>query len=123
GATASLGAGLFRLDSSGDMSLIDVQQLLGVGGPAALRRLSETEARALPSRLFEVCAESQQLCCSICLENFSHGMRINVLPCSHTFHEECMFQWVTRAALCPNCRAEIETPSPSAQSARSQTSV
>ena len=36
-------------------------------------------------------------CCSICLTDFESGNKVKVLPvCGHTFHGECLEQWLVR---------------------------
>ena len=32
--------------------------------------------------------------CSICLDLFSNGDKVMVTPCYHSFHEECLMDWV-----------------------------
>lgn len=47
-------------------------------------------------------------CCSICLTDFEAGVKVKVLPnCGHTFHNECVEQWLVRQFRCPNCNQEI----------------
>ena len=31
------------------------------------------------------------------------------LPCSHTFHEECVHEWLRKQHTCPTCRAKLPT--------------
>ena len=43
-------------------------------------------------------------CCSICLADFSAGEMVKVIPgCGHTFHGDCLEQWLVREFRCPNC--------------------
>ncbi|KAI3983771.1 hypothetical protein MKX01_001175 [Papaver californicum] len=42
--------------------------------------------------------------CSICLQGLNVGDEAVILKCSHTFHEKCMSQWLTRKPNCPLCR-------------------
>ena len=47
-------------------------------------------------------------CCSICLADFTGGEKVKVLPvCGHTFHGDCLEQWLVRQFRCPNCNKEI----------------
>nr|GMC92527.1 probable E3 ubiquitin-protein ligase RHY1A [Ipomoea batatas] len=48
--------------------------------------------------------------CSICLEEFSKGVNITTLPCSHRFHHSCIATWLERQASCPLCRLHITPP-------------
>ena len=43
--------------------------------------------------------------CSICHEQLMQD--VNVLPCSHRFHNECIEPWITSHNSCPICRAPI----------------
>lgn len=46
--------------------------------------------------------------CSICLEEYSTGEILTLLPCNHIFHTCCIGQWLTeRHTLCPLCKAEV----------------
>ncbi|KAB2630828.1 hypothetical protein D8674_008347 [Pyrus ussuriensis x Pyrus communis] len=47
--------------------------------------------------------------CSICLEEFVVGLEdLRSMPCTHVFHENCIWRWFERSHLnCPICRFEI----------------
>ncbi|WVZ55539.1 hypothetical protein U9M48_006186 [Paspalum notatum var. saurae] len=38
---------------------------------------------------------------------------IRAMPCSHAFHQRCIFQWLSRNAICPLCRHALPTTHPS----------
>ena len=43
--------------------------------------------------------------CVICLEEFSAGDTIRMLPCSHEYHSECIDNWLrTQQQNCPMCK-------------------
>ncbi|OLP95563.1 Receptor-likey region, transmembrane domain- and RING domain-containing protein 1 [Symbiodinium microadriaticum] len=69
------------------------------------KRLRPEEVRSLPCAEFEA-ADGQS--CSICLEQFGPADAPRLLSCQHAFHTECALLWLTRAAMCPNCRAPVE---------------
>lgn len=51
--------------------------------------------------------------CSICLEGFAPGDMISSTSCSrgsHTFHHECLQEWLKDHHTCPMCRSVIATP-------------
>ncbi|CAN8068021.1 unnamed protein product [Agarophyton chilense] len=45
--------------------------------------------------------------CIICLEDFTHGMKIRILPCFHRFMAECIDPWLKQQAKCPVCKTSI----------------
>ncbi|CAN6362213.1 unnamed protein product [Urochloa humidicola] len=50
--------------------------------------------------------------CAVCLDPYEAGDTLRTMPCSHGFHESCIFQWLRVSRLCPLCRfalpAEVE---------------
>lgn len=50
--------------------------------------------------------ETTILSCSVCLEDIENDSKY-VLVCKHSFHEECIMQWIRRCNTCPLCRSEI----------------
>lgn len=53
--------------------------------------------------------------CSICLDAFNDVERlkgrlfVHRLPCGHTFHVDCIAQWIEQVPKCPECNANIDT--------------
>ncbi|XP_058089312.1 E3 ubiquitin-protein ligase SDIR1-like [Magnolia sinica] len=45
--------------------------------------------------------------CAICLNDFSTGMEVIRMPCSHVFDSECIIQWLEKNHVCPICRFEM----------------
>lgn len=43
--------------------------------------------------------------CSICISPLDNNTVM--LPCDHTFHNECIQPWTQRSNNCPNCRANM----------------
>jgi Ring finger domain len=46
--------------------------------------------------------------CVICLRAIDEGEKVRILPkCKHTFHIECVDQWLGLCSMCPLCRAAL----------------
>ncbi|KAJ1298275.1 hypothetical protein BS78_01G441000 [Paspalum vaginatum] len=49
--------------------------------------------------------------CAICLQDFHaedlDKIRVMPMPCSHAFHEKCIFEWLGRNGVCPLCRLPL----------------
>ena len=47
--------------------------------------------------------------CSICLNVIEANTQACILPCNHTFHINCIRNWMLRSPSCPVCRARIQS--------------
>jgi hypothetical protein len=47
--------------------------------------------------------------CAVCLQDFVAEDRLRVMPCSHTFHQDCIFRWLRMNHVCPLCRHALPT--------------
>lgn len=47
--------------------------------------------------------------CPICLEPLLEGELVNQGPCSHSFHKECLLDWLENQDVCPCCRVTMVT--------------
>ena len=45
--------------------------------------------------------------CVICLENFKDGDALRVLRCVHSFHRDCVDQWLESSRVCPICKQDV----------------
>jgi len=41
--------------------------------------------------------------------DFEAGSKLRVMPCSHYFHEQCIFSWLQLNHVCPLCRFPLPT--------------
>jgi hypothetical protein len=47
--------------------------------------------------------------CIICKEEFEENEKVNHIPCEHTFHNNCIKQWLKVRNTCPICRYEFSS--------------
>ncbi|KAM7528835.1 hypothetical protein LguiB_032245 [Lonicera macranthoides] len=45
--------------------------------------------------------------CAICKDEFTAEDKINMLPCKHYFHVECIVPWMNLNTTCPLCRYKL----------------
>lgn len=45
--------------------------------------------------------------CTICLDEFTPGVKCRKLPCGHVFHSTCIARWFSRSAVCPLCKLDL----------------
>lgn len=68
-----------------------------------------------PSRGAEASAAAEpdpnQVRCPVCLEDFEEDQEVRILPCSHSFHTDCIDPWLLNVAgSCPLCRIDLRSP-------------
>ncbi|VAI88647.1 unnamed protein product [Triticum turgidum subsp. durum] len=71
--------------------------------------MSSQLVKAMPSLIFTKVQEDNctSSTCAICLEDYSVGEKIRVLPCRHKFHAACVDLWLTsRRTFCPVCKRD-----------------
>lgn len=48
--------------------------------------------------------------CAVCLETFKMGEKCRLLPfCKHSFHAQCVDEWLLRTPICPICRSSADS--------------
>ncbi|TXG54121.1 hypothetical protein EZV62_019377 [Acer yangbiense] len=78
--------------------------------PAPPPGVPDTVRERIVSFMFETSAtlrhhEDQ---CAICLDEFVEGTSLLSLPpCGHTFHSDCIGEYMSGATICPKCRENI----------------
>lgn len=44
--------------------------------------------------------------CCICFKDYIDGLTMQMLPCNHVIHKDCLSDWYTRSTTCPLCRCD-----------------
>ncbi|KAL5845984.1 hypothetical protein ACOSQ3_009508 [Xanthoceras sorbifolium] len=74
--------------------------------------MSRRLVKAMPSLIFTAVLEdnSTSRTCAICLEDYSVGEKLRILPCRHKFHAFCVDSWLTAwRTFCPVCKRDART--------------
>lgn len=71
--------------------------------------MSSRLVKAMPSLIFTAVLEDNctSVTCAICLEDYSVGEKLRILPCCHKFHAFCVDSWLTSwRTFCPVCKRD-----------------
>ncbi|KAL6870654.1 hypothetical protein ACP4OV_014502 [Aristida adscensionis] len=81
----------------------------GGGGGSAFGAVpaSGVAVGALPETTVSDAGERTEKQCAVCLEGYATGDALRTMPCSHGFHERCIFGWLLVSRLCPLCRIAL----------------
>ncbi|KAK4313522.1 hypothetical protein Pmani_015137 [Petrolisthes manimaculis] len=60
----------------------------------------------LPCGTFDESKKSGE--CVICMIDFSVGDQVRYLPCMHTYHTQCIDDWLMRSFTCPSCLEPVD---------------
>ncbi|KAH3792070.1 hypothetical protein DPMN_145560 [Dreissena polymorpha] len=62
--------------------------------------MDPSEITQLPSHVFQPSASADvKTDCLVCMEEYQSGERLKTLPCCHTYHAECIDEWL-RVGFC-----------------------
>ncbi|XP_022152490.1 receptor homology region, transmembrane domain- and RING domain-containing protein 2-like [Momordica charantia] len=76
------------------------------------RGMSRRVVKAMPSLIFTTALEDNctSITCAICLEDYTAGEKLRILPCRHKFHAICVDSWLTAwRTFCPVCKRDART--------------
>ncbi|KQJ86429.1 hypothetical protein BRADI_4g05435v3, partial [Brachypodium distachyon] len=76
--------------------------------------IDTASATAMEALHVPAVGEAREQDCAVCLDElFDDGggggmkKKLRMMPCSHSFHERCIFRWLRLNRRCPTCRFEI----------------
>ncbi|KAJ1273666.1 hypothetical protein BS78_05G002300 [Paspalum vaginatum] len=116
-----LPSSLFALSYYHQQPPPDLEYEPPVDAPPPSKRacIAASDEAMLGLREVEVMPASSDDDCAICLtsllvvhppDSSEEEERIRAMPCSHAFHQRCIFQWLSRNAVCPLCRHALQQP-------------
>jgi len=85
-----------------DFTEDDYEMLLRLDDGIGQQGLKKEKIEALPTQRASTSDCSEQ--CVVCLENYTKGQVMRVLPCGHSFHRQCIDKWLERSTTCPICK-------------------
>ncbi|CAM8876937.1 hypothetical protein QQ045_021077 [Rhodiola kirilowii] len=94
---------------SSEVSFEDVPNLFDT---SSRKGMTEDSVENLPKITINidnnVDESGENVCCSVCLQDFQLGETARCLPqCHHTFHLPCIDKWLLRHGSCPMCRRDL----------------
>ncbi|XP_072043858.1 RING finger protein 215-like isoform X2 [Amphiura filiformis] len=75
-----------------------------------LQRLAKASISKMPARRCKkkkAYSIREKEGCAVCLDEFSPGQMLRVLPCYHQFHCKCVDSWLIKKRTCPLCKLNI----------------
>mmetsp|Transcript_24390 Transcript_24390/g.34200 ORF Transcript_24390/g.34200 Transcript_24390/m.34200 type:complete len:655 (+) Transcript_24390:120-2084(+) len=95
--------GQIDVDNMSYEELLELEERMG---KAKSEGATKQQISALPTR--KVTKVNPEAKCSVCQCEYELGQQITSLPCFHSYHSECIENWLTRKKTCPECLKEIE---------------
>ena len=105
GADSDLVRGLIALQHR-DLTPEDYELLLRLDEGVAPKTVSKSILDSILVVTVDVAAVIGQLC-TICMELYEAAQMVKTLPCKHTFHADCIDQWLSKAS--QNCPLDGHT--------------
>lgn len=71
-------------------------------------RLPKSSLKKIPTKKFSTEDEGHYETCCICLEDYTLGEKLRILPCDHAYHVKCIDPWLLKnKRVCPQCRKKV----------------
>ncbi|KAJ7942646.1 E3 ubiquitin ligase BIG BROTHER-related [Quillaja saponaria] len=98
-----------------DPDELSYEELIALGEVVGTesRGLSADTIAALPSVNYKTgCSQNgSNDSCVVCRLDYEDGETLTVLSCKHSYHSECINNWLKINKVCPVCSAEVSTSS------------
>ncbi|CAH2035393.1 unnamed protein product [Thlaspi arvense] len=75
-------------------------------------RMPRNFLQSIPTEVFTGVLEqgSTSVTCAICIDDYSTGDKLMILPCQHKFHAACIGSWLGHCrSFCPVCKRDART--------------
>lgn len=96
-----------------DPDELSYEELIALGEVVGTesRGLSADTIASLPSVNYktQTASEGTTDSCVICRLDYDDGDKLTVLSCKHTYHSECLNNWLQINKVCPICSTEVST--------------
>ncbi|XP_061989260.1 E3 ubiquitin ligase BIG BROTHER-related-like [Rosa rugosa] len=96
-----------------DPDELSYEELLALGEVVGTesRGLSADTIASLPSVSYKMGSDQNgsNESCVICRLDYEDGENLTVLSCKHSYHSDCINNWLTINKVCPVCSAEVST--------------
>lgn len=96
-----------------DPDELSYEELLALGDVVGTenRGLSTDSIASLPSMSYKMQSnqDGNSESCVICRLDYEDGDTLTVLSCKHSYHSECINNWLKINKVCPVCSAEVST--------------
>jgi E3 ubiquitin-protein ligase RNF13 len=71
-------------------------------------RLPKSSLKKIPTKKFVAGDEVHYETCCICLDDYTIGDKLRILPCDHAYHIKCIDPWLLKnKRVCPQCRKKV----------------
>ena len=63
-------------------------------GDAKQKGLSKNELQRLPTTVYKADENNANTECHICMCDYENGDSLKILPCFHSYHDQCIDKWI-----------------------------